>query len=238
MKKTKSSPQFHVFFRFAIVLVGFGIVSVCPCHIAQAADPTDVPAPLLKKGHPVDWWFVFKFNSSVFPGCSGGATRMCQFGGAVQNYKAFGQQFVYASSENGSLQMGSDCAGDTTAEPIGATFEQVYDSSVHYVVWNDQFYDDPKIKGCTKECGDPWGHSKGTLVWNDAGEGFVLQVTTPSWPAAGSNKFPRNTDGNTLGCVKRRQCRSESAFLRSEVDQRQPRKGSKSPAECKRCDRF
>src|SRR5207253_6991089 len=54
----------------------------------------------------------------------------------------------------------------------------------------------------TKECGGPWGHSKGTLAWNDAGEGFVLQVTTPSWPAAGSNKFPRKTDGNTLGCVK------------------------------------
>ena len=202
MKKTKSSPQFKVFFRFAIVLVGFGIVSACPCDFAHAADPTDVPAPLLKKGHPVDWWFVFKFNSSVFPGCSGGATRVCLFGGTVQNYKAFGQQFVYASSENRSLQMGSDCAGDATAEPIGATFEQVYDSSVHYVVWNDQFYDDPKIKGCTKECGGPWGHSKGTLAWNDAGEGFVLQVTTPSWPAAGSNKFPRKTDGNTLGCVK------------------------------------
>jgi hypothetical protein len=28
----------------------------------------------------------------------------------------------------------------------------------------------------------------------------VLQVTTPSWPAAGSKKHPRKA-GNTLGCV-------------------------------------
>jgi hypothetical protein len=28
-----------------------------------------------------------------------------------------------------------------------------------------------------------------------------MQVTTPSWPAAGSAAFPRKTDGNTLGCV-------------------------------------
>jgi hypothetical protein len=39
------------------------------------------------------------------------------------------------------------------------------------------------------------------LAWNDSGEGFVLQVTTPSWPAAGSRISPRNSDGNTLGCV-------------------------------------
>jgi hypothetical protein len=39
------------------------------------------------------------------------------------------------------------------------------------------------------------------LAWNDAGEGFVLQVTTPSWPASGNKTAPRKTDGNTLGCV-------------------------------------
>ena len=31
-------------------------------------------------------------------------------------------------------------------------------------------------------------------------KGF-LQVTTPSWPAAGNQQTPRATDGNTLGCV-------------------------------------
>jgi hypothetical protein len=39
------------------------------------------------------------------------------------------------------------------------------------------------------------------LVWNDAGEGLVLQVTTPSWPGAGSSAHPRTKDDNSLGCV-------------------------------------
>jgi hypothetical protein len=29
-----------------------------------------------------------------------------------------------------------------------------------------------------------------------------MQVTTPSWPAAGNKKFPRKSDGNTLGCIE------------------------------------
>jgi hypothetical protein len=128
-------------------------------------------------------------------------TRQCIFGGDVQNYKAFGQQFVYASSENPSLQKGSGCTGDTVNDPVGATFDEVYNNNFYYLIWNDQFYDDPAIHGCTKECGAPWGHSKGMLAWNDAGEGFVMQVTTPSWPAAGSKSSPRQSDGNTLGCV-------------------------------------
>ncbi len=185
-----------------ILAVLFGILSGSAPNVEHAAPPNSAPVPLLSTGHPVDWWFVFKFNSKAFPGCGGTATRTCPFGGSPQNYKAgFGQQFVYASSEDPSLKKGSDCAGDTTAEPLGATFDEVYNGSFHYVVWNDQFYDDPVIQGCTKECGSPWGHSKGMLAWNDAGEGFVLQVTTPSWPAAASKDFPRKTDGNTLGCV-------------------------------------
>jgi len=39
------------------------------------------------------------------------------------------------------------------------------------------------------------------LAWNDAGEGFVLQVTTPSWPGSGSKQLGRKS-GNTLGCVR------------------------------------
>jgi hypothetical protein len=114
----------------------------------------------------------------------------------------FGQQYAFASSESPSLKQGNDCAGDTTADPVGATFDEIYNNSFHYVIWNDQFYDDPPIKGCTTECGAPWGHSKGLVAWDDAGEGLALQVTTPSWPAAGSSSVPRKTDGNTLGCVK------------------------------------
>ena len=163
--------------------------------------PQGVPAPMLAAGHPVNWWFVFKFNSAKFPGCAQGAARACLFGGSVQSYKNFSQQFVYASSEERKLQEGSDCAGDSTDDPVGATFDEVYNGTLNYVVWNDQFYNDPKISGCGTSCSAPWGHSKGMLAWNDAGDGLVLQVTTPSWPAAGSKESPRRSDGNTLGCV-------------------------------------
>jgi hypothetical protein len=61
---------------------------------------------------------------------------------------------------------------------------------------------DPIIEGCTTYCDIPWGHSKGMLAWDANGDGLVLQVTTPSWPASGNKLFPRVTDGNTLGCVK------------------------------------
>ena len=158
------------------------------------------PVPLLEKGTEVDWWIVFKFNTASFPGCDSDAQRNCLFGGEVQDYQ-FSQQYVFASSKNHTLQKGNNCAGDTLTDPLGATFDEIYNGSYHYVIWNDQFYDDPKIAGCTKECGSPWGHSKGMLAWNDAGEGLVLQVSTPSWPASGSKNFPRKTDGNTLGCV-------------------------------------
>ena len=128
--------------------------------------------------------------------------RHCAFGGTVKTYsKPWSQQYVYASSDRASLQKGDGCAGDTLTDPIGATFAQIYNQSLHYVVWNDQFYNAPKIAGCTTFCASPWGHSKGVVAWNDAGDGLLLQVTTPSWPAAGSKTHPRVADGNTLGCV-------------------------------------
>jgi hypothetical protein len=40
------------------------------------------------------------------------------------------------------------------------------------------------------------------VAWDDSGTGFVMQVSTPSWPASGNTLVPRKTDGNTLGCVK------------------------------------
>jgi hypothetical protein len=203
MKTDELKPQL-LFLRVLAIAVLFFIVALGNSRDLGYGEPLgDAPVPLLSAGHPVDWWFVFKLNAKVFPGCGGDAARTCLFGGSVRNYKTgFGQQFVYASSDSRSLQKGTDCAGDSTAEPIGATFDEVYSHSFFYVVWNDQFYDDPAIPGCTKQCGGPWGHSKGMLAWNDAGEGFVLQVTTPSWPGAASKDFPRKTDGNTLGCVK------------------------------------
>lgn len=190
-------------FRALVAALAVGLsLAVFPGY-APFAEPTpqqSAPVPLLAKGQPVDWWFVFKLNSAVFPEC-GGAKKACPFGGTVQDYKD-GQQYVFASSASPTLKQGTGCAGTTGTDPLGATFEQVYNGSFNYLIWNDQFYDDPKVKGCVKECGAPWGHSKGLLAWNDAGDGFVMQVSTPSWPAAGSKANPRKTDGNTLGCVK------------------------------------
>jgi len=89
------------------------------------------------------------------------------------------------------------CAGDTANDPLGATFAQIFKGKYFFVLWNDQFYGDPMASKSS-----PAGHSKGALVWNSAGNGFVLQVSTPSWPGSGSSKNPRRTDGNTLGCVE------------------------------------
>lgn len=157
---------------------------------------SSAPAPLLETGKPVDWWFVFKFNANTFPGC-GSAKPACPFGGTVQNYGHFGQQFAMASSADPALRQGTGCVGDTTADPVGATFSQVYNGQSHYVVWNDQFYGDPMPSKSS-----PAGHSKGMLAWDDSGAGFVLQVSTPSWPASASAANPRTSDGNSLGCVK------------------------------------
>lgn len=168
---------------------------------------SSVPCPLAAKGQPVMWWFVFKLNARSFPAC-GGAQRSCPFGGEVQTtatYSKFGQQFVFATNEHPNLEDGtSGCLGDSTSDPVGATFDEVYHGNYYYVIWNDQPYGDPDIGACTSggNCGGPWGHSKGMAAWNDDGEGFVMQVSTPSWPEAGSAKFPRQNDGNSLGCVK------------------------------------
>ena len=167
----------------------------CTCLLRSQDVPA--PVPLLTSGQRVNWWFVFKFNSASFPECAGDAQRTCLFGGSVQAYEDFGQQFVFASSANGALQAGGGCLGDSIADPLGATFNQIYNGGFYYVLWNDQFYGDPLATQFA-----PAGHSKGILAWNDLGDGMVLQVSTPSWPASGSSKQPRKTDGNTLGCVR------------------------------------
>ena len=184
----------------ALVVGNVGLPSATP---ATASAPTvrpseqavTAPVPLLGKGQAVDWWFVFKFNAATGPEC-GGAQRTCPFGGMVQPYPKFSQQFAYASSENPMLQKAGGCLGDTTTDPVGATFEQVYDGQPFYVLWNDQFDGDPIH---TKAA--PAGHSKGMLAWDADGNGVVMQVSTPSWPGSGNAGHPRKTDGNTLGCV-------------------------------------
>jgi Deoxyribonuclease II len=162
------------------------------------------PTPMAGKDQPVDWLFVFKFNSASFPGCTDdGVTPVTGsngiFGGTVEAYKeGHSQQYVFATSAQPSLSKGSGCLGATLNDPLGATFAQVYNTpGYYYVLWNDQFYNNPiETKGA------PMGHSKGMLAWNEDGEGLVMQVSTPSWPASGSKDHPRQQDGNTLGCIK------------------------------------
>jgi hypothetical protein len=159
------------------------------------------PVPLVTKGTPVDWWFAFKFNAQTYPGVPKASGEQAGiFGGKIETYdgdaRRFSQTYAAASSADPVLKLGSERIGTTVTDPLGATFGQVYDGDFYYVVWNDQFYGNPIPKEFA-----PWGHSKGLLAWNDAGEGFVLQVSTPSWPASGSRRHPRQNDGNTLGYV-------------------------------------
>jgi hypothetical protein len=178
-----------------------------PCAVclpAGSGHAQSAPAPLLQKGaSPVDWWFVFKFNTNSFPGCVANVQRACIFGGDVQDYpKGFGLQSIAASSANPTLHNDNGCLGESTADPIGATFDEIYNGNFNYLIWNDQFYNDPNLPACNGKtfCDVPWGHSKGVLAWNDQGEGVVMQVSTPNWPGSGSPNFSRH-NGNTLGCM-------------------------------------
>jgi len=161
------------------------------------------PTPLAGKNQPVDWMFAFKFNAAAFPGCTDdGKTPVVGtpgiFGGKVGAYpNGHSQQYVYATSAKPTLVKGTECLGATLQDPLGATFGQVYNNRGYfYVLWNDQFYNNPMPNQDA-----PWGHSKGLVAWNGDGAGFVLQVSTPSWPASGSSAHPRQNDGNTLGCI-------------------------------------
>lgn len=165
------------------------------------------PQPLLKANTPVDWWFVFKFNAATGPGCTGQKTPACIFGGKPGKYADYdgtvqwGQHFAFASSANPTLSAptlppGNTCVGDSVDDPIGATYSKIFNGNYFYVVWNDQFYASPMPTRAS-----PWGHSKGIVAWDKNGDGVVMQVSTPSWPASGNKAFPRKKDGNTLGCV-------------------------------------
>jgi len=179
-----------------LLLCAAGLTWYVASHM-QSATSSSAPVPLVAAGEPVDWWFVYKFNTAGFEDCGGDIQRVCPFGGTVQPYKDSGQQFVFASSADGVLRKGRGCIGNSNKDPLGATFDQVYHGTPFYVLWNDQFYGDP-----LQSASSPFGHSKGLLAWDGDGNGFVMQVSTPSWPASGSSQHPRKTDGNTLGCIK------------------------------------
>jgi Deoxyribonuclease II len=192
-------PQVVLFLMFA-----FGPAERALCQTSS----TPPPSPLVKKGQPVDWWFVFKFNAQTFPRPAT-STPTCLFGGTpggADKYKTIGQDYVYGTADDPALVKGAGYIGDSTNDPVGATFDEVYNGNLSYVVWNDQFYRQPLL-ACegtdptTNDCSAPWAHSKGLIAWDTDGNGFVMQVTTPSWPAAGSNQHSRTKDGNSLGCV-------------------------------------
>jgi hypothetical protein len=108
--------------RLLVACLSVSLIALCGVTL-QAAEAL-APVPLLQSGQPVNWWFVFKFNAESFPEC-GGFQRTCAFGGTVQPYSHFGQPFALASSADGTLRPGGGCVGDTTSDPLGATFDQV-----------------------------------------------------------------------------------------------------------------
>ena len=160
--------------------------------------PTPAPSPMSDNNTPVEWMFAYKFNAAKFPSDTTSLPDVGIFGGTKQDYKGHSSQdYVFATSASPALVKGMGLLGATINDPLGATFGKIYNNKNYfYVLWNDQFYDNPiPIHSA------PWGHSKGMLAWNDKGEGIVLQVTTPSWPASGSSANPRKNDGNTLGYI-------------------------------------
>ena len=176
-------------------------VALAACNLLPAAQPAHAqpaalpaPAPLIDATHAADWVFAYKFNSSTFD--THGQVIQCIFGGTPASGPA-GQAYAEASSAFGALVSGPGLIGTSPNDPVGATFSEIYNGELNFVVWNDQFYGDPKI-ACGK-C-SKWGHSKGVLGWDSAGNGLMLQVTTPDWPGAGSAATPRRHEGNTLGC--------------------------------------
>jgi len=164
-------------------------------------------SPRLNSKTPVDWMFAFKFNAHSMPGDvedlkptgifdAPGITRPPY----DDKSSLFSRHYLVASSKSPALKIGGgkDIIGASEDDPLGATFAQVYLSCTppSFILWNDQFYGEP-----ISSRGAPWGHSKGMLAWDNDGNGFVLQTSTPSWPAAGNKKNPRLGDGNTLGFV-------------------------------------
>lgn len=150
------------------------------------------PVPLVDAQTPKAWWFAFKLNARKFPT---DLPKKCLFGGK-KGPTPVGQSYIMATQNEPNLKDGPGLLGTSDGDPLGATFEKIYNGKFHYIVWNDQFKDKPSIRG-----GGTWAHAKGMVAWDDSGEGLVLQVSTPNWPRSASADHPRTGDGNTLGCI-------------------------------------
>src|SRR6267378_7147696 len=93
MKGKKLGSWFNEPQQAAIILACLIALTGFPGNVRPAWSAEEAPQPLLAKGQPVDWWFVFKFNSAAFAGCGEGIARQCIFGGDAGDYpRSFGQQ--------------------------------------------------------------------------------------------------------------------------------------------------
>lgn len=217
----RARPVRHARRRLGLCFAAAAIIGIGAGTGAEPVRAADAwPQPLLAQDRPVDWWFAFKFSAkSPFLGCNPQVReeRPCPFGGEPLTRPNFGQQFAVASSSNRVLGEGMGCLGATMIDPVGATFAQVYNGRYFYVLWNDQFKGDPIVCGRSKDCGAGWGHSKGMLAWNEEGDGFVMQVSTPSWPGSGSRRIGRRI-GNTLGCLSHNNLASSQHFFALKIN--------------------
>lgn len=103
--------------------------------------------PLLAEKKPADWWFAFKFNTATYPSKEASEPTRGIFGRSPQGYKRekgeFCLSYAVASNVTPTLQMGLGYIGGSLGDPLGATFNQIYNGDCNYVLWNDQFYNDP-----------------------------------------------------------------------------------------------
>ncbi|HEX5337355.1 MAG TPA: hypothetical protein VFW53_02850, partial [Gallionella sp.] len=87
----------------------------------------NILSPLLAQNKPVDWWFAFKFNAATFPGDESKEPDPGIFGGTPKDYQGeFSLSYAVASSASPTLQMGDGYIGGSLNDPLGATFDQLY----------------------------------------------------------------------------------------------------------------
>jgi len=194
--------------KLYLFLAGCGLLVAAPA-LAQPHAAASVPMPRIDQSHSSDWLFAYKFNAADFPT---EAVSHCLFGGTPQADKA-SLHFALSSAESATLTDQLGLIGSELSDPLGATFDEIFNSNLFFVTWNDQFDSHPGLPSCKDDCPGPWGHSKGVLAWDDEGNGLVLQVTTPSWPGAASARHPRAGEGNSLGCITKNNIKFAQDFF-------------------------
>src|SRR6266404_6163566 len=101
MRHKPSTVRVAFHFMAASLLASLVVLFFAGTLAGQSGMP---PSPLLDPKTKVDWWFIFKFNAWAFPRSCTGTQRACPFGGTVQPYLQFSQEFAYASSADHVLQ--------------------------------------------------------------------------------------------------------------------------------------